>query len=85
MPALREIRRVRLDRFETRKVIFDGAAVESSSFEAGIANAVAFELAWLQNKREYYQTIADEDLARIRMIEERNAAAARTRLATVAA
>ena len=84
-PALREIRRVRLDRFETRKVIFDGAAVESASFEDGLANAVAFELAWLRNKREYYQTIADEDLARIRMIEERNSAAARTRLESVAA
>jgi hypothetical protein len=87
-PALREIRAVRLDRFETRKVIFDGAIVETSAFEAGIANAVAFELAWLQNKREYYQTSADEDLPRIRMIEERsvaNAAAKRSHLASVAA
>jgi len=83
--ALREIRRVRLDRFETRKVIFDGAAVETAGFEAGIANAVAFELAWLQNKREYYQTIADEDLARIRMIEQRSAAAQPAHLASVAA
>lgn len=83
--ALREIRSVRLDRFETRKVIFDGAAVESADFEAGLANAVAFELAWLQNKRDYYQTIADEDLSRIRMIEERNATAKRNHLASVAA
>lgn len=83
--ALRAIRSVRLDRFETRKVIFDGAAVESASFEDGIANAVAFELAWLQNKREYYRTIADEDLSRIRMIEEREAAANRSHLASIAA
>jgi hypothetical protein len=86
--ALREIREVRLDRFETRKVIFDGAVLETSAFEAGIAHAVGFELAWLQNKRDYYQTSADEDLSRIRMIEERNAAGAaakRGHLASVAA
>ncbi len=84
-PALRKMRAVRLDRFETRKVIFDGAAAESPDFEAAIGNAVAFELAWLQNKRDYYKAMADEDLARIRMIQERNAAAQHTRLASVAA
>ncbi len=83
--ALREIRRVRLDRFETRKVIFDGAAVEAADFEAGIANAVSFELAWLQNKRDYYLSIADEDLPRIRMMQERDAAAGRAKLSSVAA
>ena len=82
--ALREIRSVRLDRFETRKVIFDGAAVEAADFEGGIANAVAFELAWLENKREYYLSIADEDLTRIRMMQERNAAATRRKLSAVA-
>jgi hypothetical protein len=84
-PALREIRSVRLDRFETRKVIFDGAFAESSQFEAGIANAVAFELAWLENKRDHYRAIADEDLSRIRMIQERSADAAIDRLASAAA
>ncbi len=54
-------------------------------FEAAISNAVAFELAWLENKRDYYRTIADEDLARIRMIQDRMAANARGRLASVAA
>ncbi|MEZ5737702.1 MAG: aldolase/citrate lyase family protein [Novosphingobium sp.] len=84
-PALQEIRSVRLDRFETRKVVFDGAVVETAKFKAAIANAVAFELAWLENKRDYYRSIADEDLPRIRMIEERNAAAAGRRLSSVAA
>ncbi|MDE8652340.1 aldolase/citrate lyase family protein [Novosphingobium album (ex Liu et al. 2023)] len=83
--ALREIRQVRLDRFETRKVVFDGAAAESARFEEGIANAVAFELAWLENKRDYYRAIADEDLARIRMMQERSATAARARIASLAA
>lgn len=85
--ALREIRGIRLNRFETRKVIFDGAAVDTPGFEAGVANAVAFELAWLENKRDYYRGIAEEDAARIRMMQERSAGtgAVRTQLASVAA
>lgn len=73
--ALREFRQIRLDRFETRKVVFDGATAESPRFADAIANAVQFELAWLENKRAYYGTIADEDLARIRMIRERSGGA----------
>jgi hypothetical protein len=69
--ALREIRNVRLDRFETRKIIFDGAAVTSDAIFDGIATAVEFELLWLKNKRDYYQRIADEDLPRIEMMEAR--------------
>lgn len=72
--ALREIREVRLDRFETRKVIFDGSAIESDAIHAGIANAVDFELMWLQNKRDYYAHIAVEDKARIVMMEQRQLA-----------
>jgi hypothetical protein len=83
-PALREIRRIRLDRFETRKVVFDGAVTEMPCFEAGVANAAAFELAWLENKRAHYHAIADEDLPRIRMMQERNAGMAR-QIASVAA
>jgi len=84
-PALREMRRIRLDRFETRKVVFDGSAADMPGFEAAIGNAVAFELAWLENKRDYYRTIADEDQSRILMIRERMAASGRGRLASVAA
>jgi hypothetical protein len=83
--ALRAFRRIRLDRFETRKVIFDGSAAELPDFEAAIANAVAFELAWLERKRDYYATIADEDVSRIRMMRDRSTNAARGRLASVAA
>lgn len=83
--ALREIRAIRLDRFETRKVVFDGAVAEQRNFEAAIANAVAFELAWLENKRDYYGAIAEEDQARIGMMRERDANAARSQMTSVAA
>ena len=69
--ALREIQMIRLDRFETRKVIFAGEAIQSHAIHAGIRNAVEFELAWLKNKRDYYGTIAAEDEKRIQMMEAR--------------
>ncbi len=82
--ALREIEAVRLDRFETRKIIFDGAAIQQDWIADGIANAVEFELAWLQNKRDYYQCIASEDQSRIAMMEARSKGEARPVLSKVA-
>jgi hypothetical protein len=68
---LREVQAIRLDRFETRKIVFDGDAITRPSIVAGIANAVDFELAWLKNKRAYYEFIAREDASRIAMMEAR--------------
>ena len=69
--ALREVQLIRLDRFETRKVIFAGEAIQSPGILGGIRNAVDFELAWLKNKRDYYGVIAAEDEKRITMMETR--------------
>lgn len=76
--ALKELHAIRLDRFETRKVIFAGDALHAANIEAGIENAVMFELTWLQNKRDYYSSIGQEDAKRIAMIEARLAAVAKT-------
>lgn len=72
--ALRRIRQIRLDRFETRKVIFDAAILETERAGAAMELAIEFELLWLKNKRDYYSLIAGEDATRIAMMEERQKA-----------
>jgi 2-keto-3-deoxy-L-rhamnonate aldolase RhmA len=68
---LQRIRKIRLDRFETRKVIFDGACLEGDDAERGMEHAIEFELLWLKNKRDFYKSIAAEDETRIDMMEAR--------------
>lgn len=68
---LRKVRQIRLDRFETRKVIFDAAILDGEDAARGMELAIEFELLWLKNKRDYYRTIAAEDEQRIAMMEKR--------------
>lgn len=59
-----------LDRFETRKVVFQcPKAIQNP--ERAYLKAVEFELLWLKNKKNYYAAIANEDTARIKMMEDR--------------
>lgn len=71
MDALRAIAAKKLTRFETRKVLFSGDQITRKELEAGLLNAVDFELLWLTNKREYYATIQNEDAKRIEMLQRR--------------
>ncbi len=59
-----------LDRFETRKVVFDCPGALDNPEEAFL-KAVEFELLWLKNKKEFYGQIYREDDARIQMLERR--------------
>lgn len=68
---LRAIRKIKLSRFETRKIIFDAAVLDTAKTIKGMELAIDFELAWLKNKRDYYAGIAAEDEKRIGMMEER--------------
>jgi 4-hydroxy-2-oxoheptanedioate aldolase len=58
-----------LDKFETRKVVFDSRAIYKGNelFD----KALEFELLWLKSKRRYYSRVKAEDEARIEMLEQR--------------
>lgn len=71
LPFLRDLPEGSLDRFETRKVIFQCPFALEKEPEKGILKAVGFELLWLRNKRDYYKAISLEDNHRLNMLESR--------------
>ena len=71
LPALKRFNKIKLDRFETRKIIFKKDALSKKELDLALRDAVHFELLWLINKREYYEFIYKEDENRIKMLEER--------------
>lgn len=71
LPALRRINDVHLTRYETRKLVFDASSSLIPNMADGLLSAVDFELTWLKNKRDSYETIFKEDDIRIEMLESR--------------
>jgi hypothetical protein len=71
IPALNELDRFRLTRFETRKVIFSSEALKIEKLEEGMILALKFELMWLTNKRDYYSAIYNEDQKRFEALTTR--------------
>ena len=71
LAALRKIRATHLARFETRKVIFGADALDNPNVPKGLQQTVYFELLWLQNKRDHYFNIQNEDANRIDMLSKR--------------
>lgn len=72
VPFLKEIKETRLQRFETRKCVFDSKIIESSFVDDALRNAVLFELLWLKSKQSHNSRITAEDNIRIKMLEKRH-------------
>ncbi len=70
IPFFKQFPAGNLDRFETRKVVFQCPSAINNP-EIAFIKAVEFELMWLKNKRDHYSAIAKEDEARIEMMETR--------------
>lgn len=71
LDILKKISEVKLDRFETRKIIFSSEAIKNKGIKQAMLDAVKFELLWLLSKKNYYQHITIEDEKRIEMLESR--------------
>lgn len=59
-----------LDKFETRYAIFD-PSITLKRFAGALSKAQMFEYEWLLCKHEHYSSFANQDLKRIKMIQER--------------
>jgi len=71
IPELTRIAQHRLTRFETRKVVFDGARLKDDNLADSLLDAVHFEILWLINKSDYYGALHQEDKNRIAQLEDR--------------
>lgn len=68
---LNYLSRIKLNRFETRKIIFNKSCLKIKNIKKGFLFALKFEVTWLENKRDYYNLIAEEDLSRIKELKKR--------------
>lgn len=59
-----------LDKFETRYAIYD-PSVSLKNLSRALSKGQMFEYEWLMVKHEHYMTYANQDLKRIKMIQER--------------
>jgi hypothetical protein len=60
----------KIDKFETRKVVFKSDDNEKR-LQNGILKAMEFEVLYLKNKCDFYARMANEDYARMQMLEKR--------------
>ncbi|WP_413854001.1 aldolase/citrate lyase family protein [Candidatus Ruminimicrobium bovinum] len=72
LPFFKKLPKGALNRFETRKVLFDAQkALNDNNADKGILKAVGFELLWIKNKQNFYSAISHEDNKRIEVLESR--------------
>lgn len=60
-----------LDKFETRYIIFDCSKIDFNKFEDLLYLANVFEVEWLKYVNAKYSLLANKDIQRIKMIEDR--------------
>ncbi len=70
IPFFKNFPDAHIDRYETRKIIFDCPEALDNSSEAFL-KAMEFELLWLKNKQQHYARLSQEDAERIKMLEKR--------------
>jgi len=70
MPFFKAFPAGHLDRYETRKVVFNCPGALNNT-ETAFLKAVEFEIMWLKNKKAHYGAIHSEDDSRLVMMEER--------------
>ena len=59
-----------LNKFETRKIIFDAQkALSMSNIKKAILKAIEFEILWLKNKRDSYGIFFQNDEIRVQLLE----------------
>lgn len=72
LPFFKKLPKNSLTGFETRKIIFDAqSALNDTNTDKGILKAIQFELMWLNNKRDFYKRIYEEDAQRLITLEKR--------------
>ena len=71
VPELKQFSQKKLNRFETRKVVFNADSLSDSDLPESLLDAVHFEILWLINKSNYYGALHGEDKARIDQLETR--------------
>lgn len=59
-----------LDKFETRYAIYD-PSIALKDLSTSLSKGQLFEYEWLQTKHEYYTQLANQDIKRIQMIQNR--------------
>jgi len=59
-----------LDKFETRYAMFD-PSITLKNLSRALSKAQMFEYEWLMYKHELYTSMANQDIKRIQMIQDR--------------
>jgi hypothetical protein len=59
-----------LDKFETRYAMFD-PSITLKNLSRALSKAQMFEYEWLMVKHELYNSMANQDIKRIQMIQDR--------------